>query len=269
MYEFFDAHGERVTVRSTRTLERLLGEGQITAATRFRRSEEVAFGPAAQDPELRAIADRLGIQFGPSCDPEAPPVPGALAVEPSSGAPAVAEPVLPASAAKARRPVASAAGRAAPRAEASVVVPATSPWPPAPSSPVPAAPVARLLLGTLAKGGGAAVEGAPRRIGIGILHHAAAGLAGLVTGSMLVSLTGSGALFWLGLVLGSGVAGFLAARPLASLRPPIGDWEVGSASFLFGMGCLALAGGSGVLVAVSACMGLWAARRRQEHGRKA
>lgn len=69
MYEFLDADGERVTVRSTQTLEMLLTQGWITGATRFRRAGEDEFGAAGSHPELQGIALRLGVALAPRTAP--------------------------------------------------------------------------------------------------------------------------------------------------------------------------------------------------------
>ncbi len=64
MFEFVDASGERTTVRSTRTLERLLRDGVINAATPFREAEGSDFAPAAASALLQRIAAEHGIALG-------------------------------------------------------------------------------------------------------------------------------------------------------------------------------------------------------------
>ena len=86
MYEFTDAHGERVTVRSARTLGYLLSEGKIVPSTPFRRAGEPAFVPAVEHAQLRSIAAVLGIAWPapkPVQDP-GPPNSTASQVEPRS-----------------------------------------------------------------------------------------------------------------------------------------------------------------------------------------
>ena len=74
MYVFIDEQGEQVTVRSSRTLERLLAGGRISAATRFRREDERDFVPAAEHAELIQILTQAGITLATSgpASPEPP-----------------------------------------------------------------------------------------------------------------------------------------------------------------------------------------------------
>lgn len=263
MYEFFDAHGERVTVRSARTLERLLGEGQITATTRFRRSDESDFTPAAGDAELREIADRLGIRFGPlPAAEEATTVAVVDAPEvelPDAAMPAV---MAPATRAKALPSTdGTAATRAIPRAGTPMVVSAKSPW--LPPQPTPA-PRTRAALGASPNRTRTTTAGdVARRIGVAFLHHAAAGFAGFVAGAIVIGITGNTGLFALGVLGGSGLAGYFAANRLAARPVAISDREVCVASALFGVACLVLTGGPGLVVAAPVCVGLWLERRRQ------
>ncbi|SDB20637.1 hypothetical protein [Belnapia rosea] len=61
MYEYRDSGGERVTLRSTRTLERLIANRQIVGETPFRLSEESDFVPAAVHPASRGVAGGVGV----------------------------------------------------------------------------------------------------------------------------------------------------------------------------------------------------------------
>lgn len=73
MYEFINANGERVSVRSARTLVTLLSEGSIKGDTRFRRAEESTYVAAATHAELGRIAKDAGIALVAPQRPVPPP----------------------------------------------------------------------------------------------------------------------------------------------------------------------------------------------------
>ncbi|WP_159350016.1 hypothetical protein [Roseomonas harenae] len=61
MYEFKNLDGELVTVRSLRTLERLIADAAIRSDTPFRGSGETTFLPAAAHPLVGRIAAETGV----------------------------------------------------------------------------------------------------------------------------------------------------------------------------------------------------------------
>lgn len=91
MYEFRDGRGEIVTVRSIRTLERLLNDAAIRAETPFRASGETVFVPASAHPVVGQLAARLNLPFsarlGAAPDPSPSPTPPAAGLEPLPSSP--------------------------------------------------------------------------------------------------------------------------------------------------------------------------------------
>jgi len=65
MYEFRDAEGGVVTVRSLKTIERLLTSSTIKAKTLFRAESEVSFVAACEHEVTRRLAAVLGMPFSP------------------------------------------------------------------------------------------------------------------------------------------------------------------------------------------------------------
>lgn len=99
MYEFISHNGERVSVRSARTLGALLSDGSIKGKTLFRRAEEPAYVPAATHAELGRIARDAGIVLAaPTVSAplprSAPTLPETLAPEPASLDSAASRPAI-------------------------------------------------------------------------------------------------------------------------------------------------------------------------------
>ena len=111
MYEFISHNGERVSVRSARTVGALLSDGSIKSETLFRRAEEPVYVSAATHAELGRIARDAGIVLVVATLPAPPPRPATippetLAPEPAPLDSAAARPaILPAPSPTDRDPV--------------------------------------------------------------------------------------------------------------------------------------------------------------------
>lgn len=71
MYEYRDGDGELITVRSLRTLERLLADAAIREDTPFRAGGEASFVPASVHPLVGRLATELALPFAPQSTAEA------------------------------------------------------------------------------------------------------------------------------------------------------------------------------------------------------
>lgn len=227
MYEFLDADGERVTVRSTRTLEMLLTQGRITGATRFRRAGEDEFGAAGSHPELQGIAVQLGIALVP------PSKPVSTKPRPSAPSPAatLAAPERPAPAPPAPPPPA-------------MVVPATpvpapadepSPWTPVVGVPARPAPTSPTLMAQLD-----VTHAGFARFGVVFGLLVCSAIAGLVA----AGLTPDRSIAWLLMFLGGAGAAWGAGRVFR--RKHVFAWtRDGVALAAFGAGLLLVGGALG------------------------
>ena len=256
MYEFVDVHGERVTVRSVRTLGGLLQCGTIVATTPFRRAEDASFGPAAKHPELLTIAAQLGVPLDGSRD--------LVARAPIPNLPHAASATLPVSA----PPVTPTATPSTPRAS----VPLTKPSPTPPNRaqtpafsrepPVAAATIARPARSPWSR----MIPAARRRpsadvlaesAGVVLLNLASAAGLGVVARFVVSDATGSKPLAMMSLMAVTILAGQYAGRVVANRMPRPTGWAVSLAAALFGLGCYELDGSVGLITAVAASISLW------------
>ena len=70
MFEFRDVDGERITVRSARTLVNLLSDGRIGRETPVKRSGEPDYIAAGEHPEFIRIAETVGLAWTPDTPPQ-------------------------------------------------------------------------------------------------------------------------------------------------------------------------------------------------------
>ncbi len=227
MYEFVDAHGERVTVRSARTLGGLLQCGAITAATPFRRAGAAAFGPAEDNSELQEIAVQIGVALG-----------AARAVpDPRPPVPATAEAAaVPAS--QPEQPPAPPARASVPQVER--LVPRASPW-----SRVSPARRRRT------------VRPFARSVGLVLLHLCGAGVLGVVARATAANASASRAWAELAMLAVTALFAHFAGQSLARRWPRPNGWAVSLASALFTGGAYALSGSPGLIVGLAAGVMLW------------
>ena len=227
MYEFVDAHGERVTVRSVRTLGGLLQSGAITAATPFRRAGAPTFGPAEANSELQELAASIGVPLGaprpiPDQRPPAPPPVDAARLPPS-------QPDQP------RAPPARAG---VPQVER--LVQRASPW----SRVAPPRRRSR-------------VKPFARCIGLILLHLCGASVLGVVARAAVANASASRAWAELAMVAVTALFAHFAGQALARRWPRPNGWSVSLASALFTGGAYALSGSAGLIVGLAASIMLW------------
>ena len=259
MYEFVDVHGDRVTVRSVRTLGGLLQRGTIVASTPFRRAEDASFGPAAKHPELRAIAAQLGMALDNAAGTEArtpspvlPQTASASATQPIAAAPVptAAMPPVSRTSVPPTKPVAQPSHQA-------------KPLPPIWEQPLPAA---TMLASGKSPWSRATPPGIRRQrsaetlaysTAMVLLNLASAAVLGVVARIVMADVTGSH-LFATGSMLAITIlAARYAGRMVARRMPRPTGWAVSLAAALFGAGCYAMAGSVGVVIAVAATVSLW------------
>ena len=247
MYEFLDAHGERVTIRSARTLAGLLQRGAITAATPFRRAEDAAFGPAAKHPELRAIAAQYGVGWDGVAGPaerQAPDPAASLAAAPPARpgvtrppGPRASVPATPRTVTVPVTPRVPAAARATP-----VLVARASPWSrysrPARRNQGPA----HRLVGSA---------------GLVLLNLASAAVLGAVARFVVADASGARVWAMVSMVAVTALGGRYAGRVLAGRSPRPTGWAVSLAAAMFAAGCYGVAGAAGLVVAAAAAVPLW------------
>ena len=257
MYEFVDVHGERVTVRSVRTLGGLLQCGTIVATTPFRRAEDASFAPAAKHPELLAIAAQLGVPLDGSRDVAArgptlsPPHAAANSATLPTSTPLVspaAKPSTPPAGVPSTTPSPPPLGKAQPifrrqqpAAAATLARSARSPW----SRRIPAArrrPSAEILA---------------ESTGIVLLNLASAAVLGVVARFVVSDATGSKPFAMTSPMAFTTLAGNYAGRVMANRFPRPTRWAVSLAAALFGLGCYELDGSVGLITAVAASIALW------------
>lgn len=261
MYEFVDVHGERVTVRSVRTLSGLLQRGAIVAGTPFRRAGDACFGPAAKHPELRAIAAQSGVVLddskGMAAQVPSPAMPWPAPV--SLAQPASPNPILPGAmpqrqrtsvpptgpAASQVRPVSHRLGQAV--SVATIMPPRISPW----SRPMP--PTSRLQPRAATLAGSAAIV---------LLNLASAAVLGVVARFVVANATGSRPLAMGCMLIATSLAGRYAGRIVATRVPPPPGLAVCLATAVFGIGCYGVAGVSGLIVTVAGVTPFWQCLRQ-------
>ena len=237
VYEFIDADGARVTIRSARTLRQLLENGRIGETTRFRLAEGGDYKPAAEHPALIEIAAQAGLPFGGAAL-------GAAAdgdAEPQLEVPAVVPPAVQ------DQPT---LGNAVAKRRGSV--PQTAPAPAA----IPVQPWVPLTK--------PAAGEAPRARGVAFLDQVFVVFASLLGAAVVAVLLGgmvgaagkSAVAGWLVTVAAASWLARLAARRLAKRWPRLTNTRIGLASLAFLAGC-SLAGWSGVIVGLPACAVLW------------
>ena len=235
MYEFVDVHGERVTVRSVRTLASLLQSGSITEATPFRRADDAAFGPAGRNPELQEIAAQVGVGLGAPRPGEPVPSPPAAPLSPLATEPAPVESRLP------YPPPAPARPARASVSQVQRLVPRASPW-----SRFSPAKSRRRSVGTVA-----------RSTGLVLLSLCGAAVLGVVARAVVADASGSRAWAGLAMVATTALAGHYAGRTLARRYKRPNGWQVSLAAAMFTGGVYALIGGFGLFLALPACIMLW------------
>ena len=257
MYEFIDDSGGRNTIRSARTLNRLLLDGRIRADTRFRLSDEPDFRAADTHPSLLEAALQAGVDLGPPRPPPATPVVTSpqpqVAPAPEPGVPAVpvprlaAKPVHPTTTGPVGRPQASVPGAAG--------LPATT----LTARPVRVEPrAAESAAGSRAATGR---EGTfPRQV-VAVFAALLGALAlGCIAGLVAAGATGNATMGWLVAVAGASWLANLAGRNLGQRIPPITGVQAGIGTAVFLAGCL-LAGWSGLIVGLPTSYVLWTALR--------
>ncbi len=229
MYEFVDPQGERVTVRSVRTLGALLASGQINAQTRFRRADGSEFGAAADHAELRTIAAGLGVDWAAERVQPAP-----------EAAPAAPEPD------PAPAPIAAPPKR---RVEGSVpATPITPPSQPAILAPLPWATVEPARRRALP----AVLDGA-RRTGLVLACYGGTVLGGVAVSLLVEGLLNNRAMGTVSMVGGAGGWAWCVAHTRPFRRQLFTRWELTAGSLLFLLASWGLAGTAGLVVAVPSC----------------
>ncbi len=256
MYEFIDADGTRVTIRSARTLGLLLANARIKETTRFRLAEEPEFRPAGQHPSLVEIAAQAGVPFGvpaprATAVPQAGPTPASL----QAPAPQIPTPMPRASHAPiAQAPttdIAPRRGSVPPTAKPTVALAAAA----GPvREPLSAPPKHEAERRRGANPLGQAFVVVALLLGAAVLGALAGAVAGGVTKSAVVG--------WLVTVAGASWLARLAGRRLVQRTPSLSRVEIGAGSAAFIAGCL-LAGWPGVIVGLPACAVLWSSLGRQ------
>ena len=287
MYEFVDAHGERVTVRSVRTLAGLLQGGAITPLTPFRRAEDAAFGPAATHAELQELAAELKLAWERpgGVAPRTPE--GAATQSPYSYAqlPPAATPPPPQPAAT----PSSAQRTSVPATPGVAVMPIAvqtiehpppvvgkSPWSRfAPPEHDPAGRDQRPRKAAFQDSGPAFHPGrfqsrqALARIsrpppgtiagsaGVVLVNLASAAVLGAVARFVVADASGSRPLAMLAMVAVTWLGGHYAGRTLAKRKPRLSGWSVSLAAAVFAAGCYGVAEAAGLVIAAAAAVPLW------------
>lgn len=299
MYEYVDGQGQRVTVRSARTLGALLLDGRITGNTKFRRAEEPAFVPAGEHGELGRIAAEHGVWLAPLPEPVAeqpdnpvaetpalpdkpqlPPAPAALAV---AGSAQTQPPVPMARSSRAQSPQAPRSRWWLPDPDPPIPrsPSASGPWsgPSSPGCPAssadkgpPGAPVPKAM----GVPGPSAVtmfmparpppeSGAARtvrRVGISLLYHGAAALGAGATAAAALLVSRSFPFATLVLVGAAAAAATFAGRRMGQLRLVPPNWEAAAGGVLFGAVACGVAGWVGFLLSGATGLILWRALRK-------
>ncbi len=270
MYEFLDAHGERVTIRSVRTLVGLLQRGAITAATPFRRAEDAAFGPAGKHPELRAIAAEFGVALDGTAGAAPRQAPAPPAATPLARPPAATPPARPPAATPPARPPAATPPARPPARTPRASVPAMPPRVVSPRvvSPTPAVAVrtAPILAARGSPWSRFAPPARPRRrpanslvgsTGIVLLNLASAAVLGTVARFVVADASHSRIGAMLSMVAVTALAGHYAGRVLAGRVPRPTGWAVSLAAAIFALGCYEVAQTAGLVVAAATAVPLW------------
>jgi hypothetical protein len=249
MYEFVDSQGERITVRSARTLGSLLISGRIGAETLFRRSEDPEFVAAWTHDELHRIAADVLVTLQsrsldaatnvPDGSPVAPPErqvtePIVVPLSSRDTSPRTRTTQSPKSAVSPQTSMTSTAARMALAAKG-------TPYRPPPKSP--------------------AIRAVQRVLFLPVLLSGAA-LIGAIIGALGAGLTRSNGVGEIMGTLAFWGAACLAGRHVGRkhlLRP---HWEALIGLGTFVLISLALAGGLGLLLSGLASAILWGSLRR-------
>lgn len=255
MYEFINRNGERVSVRSARTLVMLLSEGSIKGETPFRRAEEPAYVAAAGHAELGRIAKDAGMLLvsPPAPEPTPPSKPAPPEIQTLQSilrAPAhTSSPAVPISSIGKRDPV---KGEDSPWTSKTALGPMQPrPLTATPTAPRPPPPSALAL----------ALQ--PHRAGwrvlVVILHYLGMAAAGVTGGAVVGGVTGSVVLGGLSAILLFLASAHGAGRLLATRRAVPPGWEALLATALVCGTATAVGGFGGLVLSVVAGAILWRA----------